>query len=267
LNAEFTEFARKRAAALAPKADWSEPELPRRAPTAVIDAWLKDHPNNYAALQRLAGQFIGERKWEEAKQPLEKMRSLYPEDASNNGPYALLAVVHRELGEAAEERAALEKLAGLSADSVEIFARLAELTAAEEEWELTKQYAAKLLAVSPLRPAPHRSLAQAADKLGDEAAAIDSYQALLLLDPIDPAELHLQLATRLQTKGDLDTARRHVLLALEETPRFRAGHERLLAIVREREKKGRESGARSQGSEEDKSIKSDSKPPATEKAE
>jgi hypothetical protein len=52
----------------------------------------------------------------------------------------------------------------------------------------------------------------------------------LRLDPIDPSELHLQLATTLEEQGDLPAAKRHALLALEETPRFRKAYARLFAI-------------------------------------
>jgi hypothetical protein len=89
------------------------------------------------------------------------------------------------------------------------------------------------LAVNPLMPAPHRATAAAAEILHDDQLAIESYRALLLLQPFDPAELHLKVATALQRRGDLISAKRHALLALESTPRFRAAHERLLAIVRE----------------------------------
>ena len=83
-----------------------------------------------------------------------------------------------------------------------------------------------------LQPAPHRRSAEAAEKLHDDRLAIDSYQALLLLNPVDAADLHLKLATVIERTGDLTTARKHALLALEETPRFRDAHKRLLEIVR-----------------------------------
>jgi len=57
----------------------------------------------------------------------------------------------------------------------------------------------------------------------------------------------LKLASALERSGDLPTAKRHALLALDETPRFRAAHERLLAIVRKIEQNAeQEPTARSQ---------------------
>jgi tetratricopeptide (TPR) repeat protein len=129
-------------------------------------------------------------------------------------------------------------VAELSADSIESLARLAELTSQAGDWKLTRNYALRWLAVNPLAPEPHRRAADAAEHLADFPLAIASHQALLAMDPIDPAEIHLRLATVLQRAGDLPAAKRHALLALEETPRFRAAQRRLLEIVAEMERSG-----------------------------
>jgi tetratricopeptide (TPR) repeat protein len=113
-----------------------------------------------------------------------------------------------------------------------MFSRLTELAIKAEDWPAARKHVQRWLGVSPLTPACHRAAAVAAEALGDEALAIASNRALLLLDPFDPAEIHLRLAAALERRGDLQEAKRHALLALEETPRFRAAHERLLAIVR-----------------------------------
>jgi tetratricopeptide (TPR) repeat protein len=205
--------------------------LPRRASLELIEAYLKDHPQNYAALGHLVQRLMTEKKWAEAKVPLEKMRALYPEDASAAGPLALLASVYRELGENSAEREVLEKLAKLSADNVDAFARLAEIGAASGDWELTRKSATRWLAVNPIVPEPHRLAAKAAEELKDDALAAKSYRALLLMNPFDPAEAHFQLASALRRTGRLDEAKREVLLALEETPRYRAAQQLLLELV------------------------------------
>jgi tetratricopeptide (TPR) repeat protein len=232
LDADFAEYARKQAKALAPQADWAEPELPRRATSTMIGAWLNDHPRNYAALARFARQLMNEGKWEDAKATLQEMQKLYPDDDSASGPHAMLAEVCRELKDTAGERAALERLAELSDDDVEMFGRLTELATKAEDWSAVKKHALRWLGVNPLAPAPHRAVAAAAEALHDDGLAIDSFRALLLLEPFDPADIHLKLATALERNGDLSAAKRHALLALAETPRFRAAHERLLAIMR-----------------------------------
>ncbi|HEV3024770.1 MAG TPA: hypothetical protein VGX76_19975 [Pirellulales bacterium] len=137
LDGEFAEFARRQAIDMAPDADWSPPQLPPGADTATVALWVEDHPHNYRALAQLAKQRMAEKRWEEAKAPLEEMARLYPADGGAGNPYGQLATIHRELGETDQERTALEKLAALSAHDGDAFARLAELSAQAEDWPAT----------------------------------------------------------------------------------------------------------------------------------
>jgi tetratricopeptide (TPR) repeat protein len=231
LDEEFAKHARDKAKAWAPEADFSAPELPRRASPQMLQAYLKDHHHNYAALRRLAQQLIAEKKWAEAKVPLATMRELCPSDATAQGGSLLLATVHRELKENQEEREVLNHLAELSADSVDVFDRLTKLGADAKEWELTRRIANRWLAVNPLAAEPHRRAAAAAEQLGDHAFAAASYRALLQMEPFDPAEAHYKLALALHRQGKLAEAKREALLALEETPRYAAAQKLLLEIV------------------------------------
>lgn len=231
LDTEFAKYARDYANALAPNVDWATPEMPRRATAEVITAYLKDHPNNYVALQRLAAAQFTAKDWPAAKTTLTKMIELFPADGSGSGPYAALARIHREEKDAKSERAMLIKLALLSANDLDGLLRLCELTADAGEWQETKKYALRAIAVNPLLPAVHRFAAKAAEPLKDHAFAADSYRALLMLEPFDTAELHFQLASALQKQGKLAEAKRHALLALEETPRYRAAQKLLLELT------------------------------------
>jgi tetratricopeptide (TPR) repeat protein len=237
LDAAFAEYARSQAEGMAPAADWSDPDLPARSDAGTIANWLAARPDNYFALKRLAQQLIADKEWQAAREPLDQMQRLYARDAAADGVYVLLARVARELKEIPQERKALETLAVIAADNVDMFARLTELTAQAGDWEATRKYALRWLAVNPLDPGPHRRAAEAAGHLHDLPLAIASYRALLELDPVDPAEIHVRLATVLQQAGELTAARRHALLALEETPRFRAAQRRLLDIVGEIERR------------------------------
>jgi tetratricopeptide (TPR) repeat protein len=102
-----------------------------------------------------------------------------------------------------------------------------------ENWPALWQTAQQMLAVDPLRQSLHVHLARAAEELGKTGAAIAACRALIRLDPIDPAQVHFRLARLLQQTGDLPAARRQVLMALEEAPRFRAAQRTLLEIIAE----------------------------------
>jgi tetratricopeptide (TPR) repeat protein len=61
----------------------------------------------------------------------------------------------------------------------------------------------------------------ASAKRSDLATAIRAYRTQLELDPPNPVSEHFQLASWLHQIGEAEAARRHVLRALEDAPRFR----------------------------------------------
>ena len=65
--------------------------------------------------------------------------------------------------------------------------------------------------------------------MGNTSQAIAACRALLELDPPDPAETHYKMAKLLYLQAD-PTAKRHVLQALEEAPRYRDALQLLVDI-------------------------------------
>ena len=227
----FASFARERARQLAPGLDWRE--IQSIAPNdhaETLSRLVERTPTNYWALTEYAGSLVSEKKWEEAKAPLRKLIELFPENAGANNPYALLARVHRELNETESEREALEKLAALDADATDAYLRLMELGESANDWPAVARNAERFVAVNPLVPQPYRFHARASEARQQHASAIESYRTLLLLDARDPANVHFRLARLLHQTGDA-SAKRHVLQALEEAPRFRDAHRLLLELV------------------------------------
>jgi tetratricopeptide (TPR) repeat protein len=203
------------------------------AGSAPLAAWVQEHPNGFFGLLALGQAFVAEQNWSDAKSPLEKAAGLYPDYAEIGGPYVLLAAVYRGVGDVTNERAMLEKHASLNADAVEPRLRLLEVLSQQNDWPAVKKYAEQVLAVNPLIAAPHRYLADAAEALGDRSTAIAEDRLLLTMDPPDLAERHYRLAKLLRDDGKLPDARREVVRALEEAPRFRDAHRLMLQIVDE----------------------------------
>jgi tetratricopeptide (TPR) repeat protein len=231
LDEEFSAFAKQRAESLAPEVDWEDPDLPATAGLAAWKQWTAEHPQNFAGLRALATKLIDAGQFEEAKTPLATLRKLYPDHVGEDNAYTLLARVHRELGETEDERSVLEEWAARSGDATEAYLRLMELAAKAEDWEAVRKNARRMLAVNPLVRTPQEYLANAAEALNDRPEAIAAYRAVLNLEPFDPAETHYRLARLLHQQGDREEAKRHVILALEEAPRFRAAHRLLLEVV------------------------------------
>ncbi|MFM1767960.1 MAG: hypothetical protein RJA22_489 [Verrucomicrobiota bacterium] len=226
LEKEFARFARQKAEQLAPGLDFTPPA--RGGGPDVADP-IPAESRNYYTLTREAQRLLEARDYAAARRPLEKLLRHYPGDLGPNNAHVLLAQVHRGLGETNEERAVLARLAEREADDLETFQRLMDLEAAASNWAAVAVNARRYLAVNPLLSQPYRQLARAAEALGQPDEAIAACRHLLRLDPPDPAGTHFQLARLLQARRDPD-ARRHLLMALEEAPRFREAHRLLLQL-------------------------------------
>jgi len=228
LEREFAASARARAEKLGAGLDWKEPE---RDPSGRrIIGQMPDHPKNYFTLIQRAKKLLADKKWEEAKAPIQTILEHYPDGAGSDSAHLLLAAAHRGLNETDQERAALEKVGRLDADATDAFLRLMELASTKEEWDAVAVNAERYFAVNPLVAQPYRYKARASEGLEKPVDAIQSYRTLLKLDPADLADVHFRLAKLLHEAGD-PAAKRHAIQALEEAPRFREAHKLLLSIV------------------------------------
>ena len=234
IETEFEAFARKRAEGLAPGVDWEQPARGQLDPAdpETLAQWLRQHPNSFWALNLQAKNLLAARQWEQAKTPLQKLISLYPQHVDKDNAYQLLAEAHRNLGETPQEVQVLSTLAGLSADAAEAYSRLMEIGMEQKNWTQIADNGERYLAVYPMLSAAYGYLGRANEELGRAEAAIQSYQHLLLLDPSDPVEVNYRLARLLQPR-DPAAAKRHLLEALADAPRFREGHKLLLKMPRE----------------------------------
>lgn len=253
IEKEFDAFARERAEQLGPGLEWKRPEAPGSFPFAKAkkpitgasddlwaplpaphrandDKWMDQYPKNYWVLHEKAKKLIAAKKYEEAKVPLKTLIENFPDQIGSESSYLLLASVHRALNETNLERQALAKLAILDAEAIDAFLRIMELASAAGDWSDVATNAERYLAVNPLVPAPHRYFARAQEALRHPDKAIRAYKTLLELDPPDPADVHFRLAKLLYAAGD-HSAKRHVLQALEEAPRFLEAYRLLVTII------------------------------------
>jgi len=228
----FDTYARKRAADYGPDVDWSDDDLPAipDGPASAIAAWLKERPQHYRGRLRYARALLDEDRFAEAAPVLESLTGDVPEWAGDESPYLLLARAHRELKDTTAERKVLEASASRSDDALETYRRLIELAVAERDVVALARNVERYLAVDPLSEFPYRSLAEQGDSIGDLKNRVSAARSLVALEPADGAGAHFLLAKLLhQTKSP--EAKRHALLALEETPRFREAQKLLLSIV------------------------------------
>jgi tetratricopeptide (TPR) repeat protein len=229
LEKQFTAFIRARAEDLAPGVDLDEP--PKGAPEAERMAWEKLHPNNYNLRLQKARDLMDAKQWTKAKPILESLATSYHGERRADNPLWLEAVTERNLNDTNAELALLEKFALQESDFADLDLRLIELAGARKDWTAETKYAGRLLQINPLIAPPYRALAEAGIGTNNKDQAIGAYRKLLLLDPSDLAEIHFDLARLLYQRGGAENeAKRQVLEALEDAPRYRDAQRLLLQI-------------------------------------
>jgi len=67
----------------------------------------------------------------------------------------------------------------------------------------------------------------AAEEAGETASATSALESLLSLEPPEKSRIHLQLATLKRQADEGEAARRHLLQAIELSPRNREAYRRL----------------------------------------
>jgi tetratricopeptide (TPR) repeat protein len=217
--------------------DTNRPSSPDRTTTVEMplatsetaSAWIASHPTNYYALMEKSKSLVSRKQYDAAKEALQTLVELYPTQTGPDSAYAMLAAAYRSLGETNAERLLLEKYVQQDAEANDAFLRLAELEQLKANWPAVLQNTDRALAVDPLVPTPYRLMAQASQHSGDVSMAIRANRALLQLDPPNPAQVHFRLAEALLQAGD-PSAKRQVIEALEEAPRYQQALQLLLKI-------------------------------------
>lgn len=230
LEPAFVAHIRAMAKQAAPLADWSEPDdtFDASDPGSAA-AYVKEHPGNLQALRAQAAFMLSEKKWDAAAEVATRVIRLFPDDVGKGGGYDLAAAAHRGAGRDREEMEVLRAWTKRSGDAAEAFNRLMTLHLAAGNWEELASAAQRSLAINPFLKLPNEALASAAEARGESEVAVAALQKLLVLGPDNPVETNFKLARLLQDK-DRAAARRYLLDALSEAPRFREGQRLLLKM-------------------------------------
>ncbi|MCP4890182.1 MAG: tetratricopeptide repeat protein [Planctomycetaceae bacterium] len=230
LDVEFAEYARRLANEFGPKADWSREGISENPTTEQLAAWVKQNPNSYWGLRQLAAVRIGEGEYAEALPLLETLDELEAFTGERGDPVMMLARCYRELNDTPQEIETLQRMIGMSSDSLPALRRLMELATANEQWDQVATYAEQINAINPLIPEGHTAMATAAEQLEQPEQTLAALKVLNRMDPIDPAEIDFRLAKVLINLDNRRAAKHHVLRALEQAPRYRDAHRLLLTL-------------------------------------
>ncbi len=230
LQASFDQFLRQQADLLAPTADFSKEPLQalQGADAAALAEFCQQNPQHVPALLLLAQQQL-QAQDSAAEQTLRRVLELYPQDQGAGGARPLLAGLYRERGDVQSERQVLTEHLQRTADDVQAALRLQELSVSAQAWPDVIRYGQQIFAADPFRAEVQERMVQAGQASGDVGVVAAALQCLLQLQPEDAARLNFRLAQVLKDSNPVES-RRRVLLALEQSPRYREAHQLLLRL-------------------------------------
>ncbi len=190
------------------------------------------NPGDYTALLAAGRELYQRNDLDGAETTFRLAIPLFPSYAGPGNPYTGLALIHRDRGEKAQAVAMLAEVTQRNETAIEentleagFRAELGDTVGATEALDRT-------LYMGPGDLATHTRLAELYTRMGQFDLAVRERKAVLVLGPVDRAEAEYRLALAYQGAGDLTTARRAVLRALEIAPNFVDAQTLLLALRR-----------------------------------
>ena len=230
LDVAFADFAREFADAFAPGVDLSPSDAaggPLQQLLAVPN--LSGVTLNFDQIRAAVQRHIEAEEWIRARETLEPLLAQNVYFPGSENIHTLHAQICRALDDTAGEKDALLTILSHESGQLPAVTRLLTLAQEAENWTEVAQWSDAWLAIDPLAATPWRARLNAHTALDQPAIAISAGETLLQLDPPDRVSIHHQVA-RLLEPSDTAAARRHVLQALEDAPRFQAAYELLERI-------------------------------------
>ncbi len=233
LEADFADEVKILAINLGPGVDWGDPDPEKvdLAVPAVVEAYTKVHPDNFRVRQIHTSNLLASQRWKEAVKSALWMIELFPEYIDVDNGYEMKAAAHRGLDQPKEEAAALRELAWRSSEGLNAYLRLVDIDMKAGNWKELLKNSNRVIAINPFLKQAYWSRGQAWEGLGEKEKAVASYRRMLALKPVNPAEVNFRLARSLQPSDPLQ-AKRHILDALADAPRYRDARKLLLKMAK-----------------------------------
>lgn len=225
----FDEYFKQRfAGALVALGEAEEDGPPRSVSEAVRRA---DRGQNSFRAQLLAGGMLYEAgQAAEAVAYLERAAQLFPGYAGPDSPYWYLGRIYSDRGDHARAADVLGRMVAINENHYEAHVLLADVHEAMGDSAAAAETLTRALFVYPLDVSIHRRVAGIHEGLGSWGEAVRARRAVVALRPVDVADAHYRVAYALYRSGDVTSARREVLRALEVAPNYTEALDLLLII-------------------------------------
>jgi tetratricopeptide (TPR) repeat protein len=159
-----------------------------------------------------------------------RIRDYYPDYVGSGSAYELLVEAYLGRSDKTAAIRTLEKYRDTGGKNVSTLKKLVALEQESGQPERAENTLRKLICIYPQDQELHYRLGGLLLDRGDSDGAIREYQAVLQLEPGDPAESHYDLARALRAAHRIQEAKDQILLALEAAPDFKPAQQLLLQL-------------------------------------
>jgi tetratricopeptide (TPR) repeat protein len=235
LDREFAKFLESRVMPVSRHVDLANPGTARNSPQgaedrATLSAALARDPDNFQANWRMGILLRHEKDLAGAELHLKRAEKVFPEFVDPENPYQVLGEMFVEQKREDEALGQYLEWARNDSETVEPLRRAGEIYRKRKAWSAMSDLLELSVYVNPYETSMQSLLGEAAAEAGNWTAAVSAYQAIVGLDPVDPAEAHFNLARALLGSGRKTEAKREVLRSLEIAPNFEKAQQLLLKI-------------------------------------
>ena len=172
----------------------------------------------------------GNKDWGEVIKQGNAIRDWYPDYVEEHSVYETLAQAYEAKGDKPAAMAQLEQYAKIGGRTPETLKKLANLLNDAGRKRDATAVLEKLNVIYPMDPEAHRMLGTWYLDLNNVKGALREYNAVVVKNPLDPAQAHYDLARAFLADHQTEKANEECLNALEAAPSFRPAQKLLLEL-------------------------------------
>jgi len=189
-----------------------------------LGVWMEDMRAAFEALQA--------HEWEAAAAAADRAIFTYPDYVENDSPYIVKARANRELGNRDDEFAALQTFWEKGGHVPDALISLAGFFRERDMLDKAQEVLVDANWANPFREDIHELLGDLYMDTDRPQLALEEFEVLLALDPLDKAAAHYRVAKAWDALDNAEKTMEYLMTALDIAPQYRPAQRLLLEMSR-----------------------------------